>query len=103
MGKSNIDKKVNRKVKELNKKIAQDVFGNRFWLKQIQKSKVHDYNYYAYELRDREQPNRNRFISGYWIGETSILLFNDLWLEMNNFIIESDFWQKYKEANKNEE
>ena len=34
MSKSNIDKKVNRYVKNLNKCISKDVFGDRFFLRQ---------------------------------------------------------------------
>ena len=43
-----------------------------------------------YELRDREQPNRNEVIPE-WFNEFQLLKFNDLWLKMNDFIIASDF------------
>jgi len=39
MSKTLIDKKVNRVIKKLNKQIKQDVFGNRFEARQLQKSR----------------------------------------------------------------
>ena len=90
-----ICKKVNCRARQLNKQLKQDVFGNRFWIKEVQKQYVNGTHYFMYELRDREQPNRNRIINE-WYTEFSLLTFNHLWIEMNNFIITSDFWQKEK-------
>ena len=42
--------------------------------------------YYLYEYIDRECPERN-YLSKGWKSEFSILMFNDLWIEMNEFII----------------
>ena len=99
MGKSKSDKKVNKRVKQLNKQIREDVFGDRFWVKQIQKSRVEGINYYLYELRDRIQPERNQIVSCGWLTDFAITTFHDLSIEMNNFIVNSNFWAKYKKAN----
>ena len=89
-----ICRKVNRRARQLNKQLAQDVFGNRFWVRQVQKQYKNDIHYFQYELRDRLQPERNRLVSG-WLSEFALITFNDLWLEMNDFIITSDFWKTY--------
>lgn len=88
-------RKVNRRARELNKQLKQDVFGNRFWIREYCKQYVNDVHYFMYELRDREQPNRNEVIPE-WFNEFQLLKFNDLWLKMNDFIIGSDFWDKYR-------
>ena len=90
-----ICRKVNRRARQLNKQLANDVFGNRFWVRQVQKQYKDDVHYFLYELRDRLQPERNRLVPG-WLSEFAIMTFNDLAIEMNDFIITSDFWQTYK-------
>lgn len=99
MAKSKVDKKVNREIKKLNKQLKDDVFGNRFWLRQYQKSYLDGINYYLYELCDREQPERNMIVTCGWLTSFAILKFHDLYLEMNNFIIESNFWELYHKNN----
>lgn len=89
-----ICRKVNRRARQLNKQLEQDVFGNRFWVREIRKSYIDGIHYFMYELKDREQPERDVVI-GEWFNEFALLKFNDLWLRMNDFIIGSDFWQKY--------
>ena len=42
MAKSLSDKKVNKAVKKLNKSIREDVFGNRFWIRQARKTRGND-------------------------------------------------------------
>ena len=91
------DRLVNRNVKKLNRQLAQDVFGNRFYARQIRKSKGDGVMYYMYELCDREQPNRNRIVP--WETAFAIDILNKIWTEMNEFIVTSDFWEKYR-ANK---
>lgn len=91
--KSKADKKVNRVAKQLNKSLKRDVFGDRFWVRQIKKIKTNDVNYYLYELCDRLQPERNRIIP--WETDFALTTFCHLAIEMNNFIIESDFWKRY--------
>ena len=88
-----ICRKVNRRARQLNKQLAEDVFGNRFWVRQVQKQCKNGIHYFQYELRDRLQPERNKLL--YWLSEFSLVTFNDLWLEMNDFIITSDFWKTY--------
>ena len=85
-----ICRKVNRRARQLNKQLAQDVFGNRFWVRQVQKQYKNDIHYFQYELVDNLQPERNRLL--HWLTEFSLITFNDLWIEMNDFIITSDFW-----------
>ena len=97
MSKTKDDRLVNRNVKKLNRQLAQDVFGNRFYARQIRKSKGDGVTYYMYELCDREQPNRNRIVP--WETAFAIDILNKIWTEMNEFIVTSDFWEKYR-ANK---
>lgn len=94
MSKNKIDKLVNRKARKFNKELEQDVFNNRFWVRQYQKARVDGLEYYLYELRDREQPERNRVIRGWLLG-CSHFFMNDIFEEMNDFIIKSDFWEQY--------
>jgi hypothetical protein len=91
--KTNIDKKVNKTVKKINNQLKADVFGNRFWIRQYRKSRVDGISYYLYELCDRKQPFRNKIIPG-WLDEFEILTFNKLDIEINKFIVSSDFWKK---------
>lgn len=99
MAKSLIDKKVNRVAKKLNRQLQQDVFGDRFKVRQVRKTRGSDgIMYYLYELIDNECPERNYMYQG-WISEFSMLHMNTLWIEMNNFIIHSDFWEKYRAKN----
>ena len=97
MSKTKDDRLVNRNVKKLNRPLAQDVFGNRFYARRIRKSKGDGVMYYMYELCDREQPNRNRIVP--WETAFAIDILNKIWTEMNEFIVTSDFWEKYR-ANK---
>ena len=97
MSKTKDDRLVNRNVKKLNRQLAQDVFGNRFYARQRRKSKGDGVMYYMYELCDREQPNRNRIVP--WETAFAIDILNKIWTEMNEFIVTSDFWEKYR-ANK---
>ena len=95
MAKSLVDKKVNRAVRRLNKELQKDVFGDRFMARQVRKSRGEDgVMYYLYEFLDKECPERNYMYHG-WLSEFSVLRMNTIWMEMNNFIIHSDFWAKY--------
>ena len=90
-----IDKKVNRAVKNLNRSLRQDVFGTRFELRQYRKQRGHDgVMYYIYQMIDNEQPSRNTLARG-WESGYAIVNFSSLWIAMNDFIIQSDFWTKY--------
>ena len=88
-------KKINQIVRKLNKQLADDVFGTRFWARQIKKerSSDSDLTYYMYELCDRKEPERNKICG--WYSEFELLTFHPLHIEMNDFIITSDFWKNY--------
>lgn len=94
MSKTKTDKKVNRKVKAFNKALKKDVFKDRFWVRQYQKTKCDGLNYYLYELVDNLEPERNTVLRGWILGE-SCLFMSEIWEGMNDFIIKSDFWSKY--------
>ena len=96
MSKTKVDKKINRIVKNINKELEQDVFKNRFWIRQVKKSKGEDnMQYYLYELRDRLEPERNSLLRKGWLWGSSTFLRADFFEEVNDFIIKSDFWAKY--------
>lgn len=95
MSKTLYAKKVNKNAKKLNRQIMADVFGDRFYCRQYKKAFGEDgIEYFQYEFLDKECPNRN-YIT-YWFNVWEIIRSNKLWEEMNNFIITSDFWSKYK-------
>ena len=93
MGKNKTDKKVNRIIKKFNKELREDVFKGRFEVRQLQKARVDDMNYYLYEVRDNLHPENNKIVPWEW-GE-SIFFMNKIWREMNDLIIYSDFWKLY--------
>ena len=71
MGKTKMDKKVNRVARQLNRQLTEDVYGSRFQIRQIQKTKgLDNWPYYLYELVDNEQPERNKIIP--WTSGFSI-------------------------------
>ena len=96
MSKTKTDKRVNRCIKQLNKQLREDVFGDRFYARQYQKAYVDGLSYYLYELIDREQPERNRLIR-HWLWSGEIIHSKKVHLEMNDFIVTSNFWEKYWE------
>lgn len=91
-----MDKKVNRNAKKLNKQLREDVFKNRFEVRQLKKQRIDGIEYYLYNLIDNEQPERNKIEK--WITGFSIITFNELFLLMNEFIVTSDFWSKYQKS-----
>lgn len=96
MSKTNLDKKVNRTVKAMNKTLKADVFGDRFWFRQVQKQKTEDgMQYYLYEMRDRLEPNRDSIVTEGWIWGESRFFVSNLWEAMNDFIVKSSFWSIY--------
>lgn len=90
--KTNKDKKINRIVRQLNKQLQKDVFGTRFWARQYRKSNKDGITFYMYELCDRLQPERNKICG--WYSEFEMLTFRPLHIEINDFIVTSDFWTK---------
>lgn len=94
MSKTKTDRKVNRCIKQLNKQLRDDVFGDRFFARQYRKAYVDGLSYYQYELIDRECPERNRVIR-HWLWSGEIIHSYKVHIEMNDFIVTSDFWKKY--------
>lgn len=92
MSKTLGEKKMHRKIKTFNKSLEKDVFGNRFWIREYQKTRCEGMSYFLYELRDREDSSRDHIIRG-WFNEYE---FWKIFEEMNEFIITSNFWEKYK-------
>ena len=90
------DKQVNKTIRKFNKSLYADVFKDRFWVKQYQKARVDGMCYYLYELKDREEPNRDKVINR-WVNEFDYerIIFR----EMNDFIITSNFWEEYWKKN----
>lgn len=95
MAKNNIERKVNKQIRHFNKALKQDVFKDRFEIREIQKGfGVDGIEYFRYILIDHADSARN--YETYWFSEYEI--YKIFW-EMNNFIVSSDFWKKYKEEN----
>lgn len=96
MAKTKEDKRINKMVRNINKALAQDVFGDRFWIRQVRKTKGEDgLQYYLYEMRDRQEPKRNSLISAGWIWGGSFFLYADFYEAINDFIVRSSFWSQY--------
>ena len=94
--KTKADKKVNKIIKQLNRQLKEDIFGDRFWVKQVAKVRFQVISYYLYELKDRLQPERDKILD--WKHEWSLFTFHEIHIAMNDFIISSDFWDKYKKG-----
>jgi hypothetical protein len=106
--KRNLKRKVRRVIRRLNKGLREDVFGDRFSVHIIQSNIVPwqdnsgwDANFLI-EFRDAAQPERNY---AYWFSPHFIIYSGILAggrhvdSDLNDFIIRSDFWEKYR-ANK---
>ena len=94
--KTKVDKKVNKIVKSINRQLKQDVFKDRFWIRQVQKQKnEYGMQFYLFEMRDRLEPNRNSIIAQGWIWGENRFLVSGLYEAINDFIIKSDFWSLY--------
>ena len=90
--KTKAEKMVNRRVRAFNRELRRDVFGDRFQVYQYQKARSDGMSWFLYELRDKEQPERNCIVHG-WLNEFDFQ--RRIWEEMNDFIIYSNFWSKY--------
>ena len=86
-------KKVNRIIKKINRSLQEDVFKDRFYIYQIQKSFGNRIEYFRFKLTDKEQPERD--YTTYWFDTFEICKLNKMFWEINDFIIKSDFWNKY--------
>ena len=90
--KTKAEKMVNRRVRTFNRELRRDVFGDRFQVYQYQKARSDGMSWLLYELRDKEQPERNYLIPG-WLNEFDFQ--RRIWEEMINFIVYSNFWSIY--------
>lgn len=97
MKKSKALRKANRLTRQLNKQLSADVFGDRFYAREVKKAHVQEIDYLQYELVDREQPERNRLLP--WMDVYEVIISKKVWVEMNSFIVSSDFWRKWHEVN----
>jgi len=98
MSKTIEDRQVNREIKSMNRILEKDVYGNRFWARQLRKAKAEGIPFYQYELCDREHPERNKVIEG-WFDFAEITIGKKIFKEMNDFIVTSNFWKEYRENN----
>lgn len=95
MKRTKADKKVNRIVRQINKQLRDDVFGDRFSVVQLKRTAPYDdcrsYFYYIYQLRDAAQPDRN--CEAHY-SQDEITMTNGLCIlkNLNDFIVESNFW-----------
>ena len=96
MSKTKDDRLVIKNIKGLNQSLRQDVYGSRFWARQVLKTKQDGIGYYMYELCDRENPDRNKIIQG-WLNVFDITIGKKVWIAMNDFIVDSDFWKKERD------
>lgn len=95
MSKTKVDKKINKIVRIINRNLKEDVFGDRFWIRQIKKQKSDGMQYYLYEMIDRKHPERNSLVSHGWLWGESFFLSADFYEAINDFIVRSDFWADY--------
>lgn len=92
MKKSKQAKQVNSIIKKFNRSLQRDVFGNRFYVRQIQKARVDGVDYFRFEMIDNEEPIRNTDIDGWCtVYDAGRKVFE----AVNNFIIYSNFWAKW--------
>lgn len=98
--KTKTDRKMNKIAKRVNRDLKQDVFKDRFWVRQVCKQRVDGLEYYLYELKDRLEPERDKIFDKRWLWGGSCFLISDFFEEVNEFIIKSDFWELYRNENK---
>ena len=96
MKKTTERKRVNRKVKHINKNIRQDVFKDRFEVRQYRFVRKHGTYYYCYKLIDHKDKSRNKII--WWKSGFEILNFQAIEVELNDFIVTSDFWKDFRKS-----
>lgn len=95
--KSKNAKRVNKKIRQINKQLKEDVFGNRFELRQVAKQFSDGIEIFLYEMIDNLQPERTCYCSQ-WYSAFDICNFNNIDIDINNFIVKSNFWATYKKV-----
>ena len=109
--KRNLKRKVRSVIRKLNKSIHEDVFGDRFSIKIVDSHIVpYDDNsgwdaQFLIEFRDADYPERNY---QYWFSP-HFILYSGMFAggrhvdsDLNDFIVNSDFWEKYRADKKNQ-
>ena len=88
---------VRKLLRQRNKVLREDCFAGRFEYRQIGRKYFNDDDWYSsiykIEFRDNEDPSRNKV--GYY-NKYDILYGWDFFNMMNDLIIESDFWDKWR-------
>ncbi len=103
--KKKLKRKIYRTIRHINKGLRNDVFKDRFWV-EVTGSRIVPWDdssgwnaHFLISFHDRENPNRDysswfdpHFIiySGFFAGGDHVDT------DLNEFIIRSDFWEKYK-------
>ncbi len=78
------DREVNAMARKINREVATSSFGDRYSVRQAQKANG---AYYLYEMCDKVNPENNRIVRR-WLSYYNIVKFNDLVMELNDFIVE---------------
>ena len=94
---SRCSKKFKNYVKNMNRQIERDVFRGRFKIQIEKETGLEDersVKYYLIQFIDKEEPSRNKYY-GWVLG---IDYPGCLFMDFNNFIVNSDFWKKYKDG-----
>lgn len=108
--KDKIRRRVRATVRHINRNLRKDVFGDRFWIEIIEQH-IRPWSdnsgwdaHFRIAFHDRENPERDY---DYWFDPHSII-YSGLFAggrhmddDLNNFIVNSDFWKKYR-ASQNE-
>ena len=108
--KRNLKRRVRSVIRHLNKGLREDVFKDRFWL-EVENAHIVPYDdnsgwdaHFYIVFHDRDCPNRDY---GYWF-EPHFIVYSGMFAggrhvdsDLNDFIINSDFWEKYR-AQKNQ-
>ena len=102
--KRTLKRKVRRAIRILNKHLREDIFGNRFSL-EIETADIRPWDdnsgwnaHFLIKFKDAAHPERNY---SYWFSP-HFIIYSGLFAggrhvdtEMNDFIINSDFWKEY--------
>lgn len=106
--KRKMSRRTKKAVRNLNKYMRKDVFGDRFTVVLVEKDIRPYYDNsgwdgaFCVEFRDAEAPERNHreWYSYHGIVDNGMFCGGKfLDKDLNDFIVNSDFWTKYKEEN----
>ena len=103
--KGKIRRKVRATVRHINRNLRKDVFRERFWI-EIVEQHIRPWSdnsgwesYFRIAFHDRENPERDY---DYWF-EPHFIIYSGLFAggrhmdgDLNDFIVKSDFWEKYR-------